>query len=187
MARKGKVMGASGAICAVATMITIVLSNGHVRTNEAGLRLIGNYESCRRDPYQCPANKWTDGIGNTTGVTPGVRKTDKQIAKDWERNILTAEACVNKHFRGADMSDNTFSAMTSAAFNMGCNNLKTYYSRARDMRVETSIHKWAQQGKWVNMCNHLPDFASSGGRVLPGLKLRRGAEQQLCLSGVARG
>lgn len=181
---KGKTAAGGGAICAIAVMITIVMGNGNVRTNQAGLELIGNAEGCRRDPYMCPAGVWTDGIGNTHGVTPGVRKTDQQIAADWEKNILIAERCINQHFRGKDMPDNAFSAMTSAAFNMGCNSLRTYYSKARGMRVETSIHKWAQKGEWVNMCNHLPDFVNSNGVPLPGLKIRREEERQLCLTGL---
>ncbi|EIH0334401.1 lysozyme, partial [Escherichia coli] len=66
---KGKTAAGGGAICAIAMMITIVMGNGNVRTNQAGLELIGNAEGCRRDPYKCPAGVWTDGIGNTHGVT----------------------------------------------------------------------------------------------------------------------
>lgn len=52
---KGKTAAGGGAICAIAVMITIVMGNGNVRTNQAGLELIGNAEGCRRDPYMCPA------------------------------------------------------------------------------------------------------------------------------------
>ncbi|HBL8800452.1 TPA: lysozyme, partial [Escherichia coli] len=48
---KGKTAAGGGAICAIAVMITIVMGNGNVRTNQAGLELIGNAEGCRRDPY----------------------------------------------------------------------------------------------------------------------------------------
>lgn len=70
--------GAAGAICSVAVIIGPVLSNGEVKTSRAGLELIGNAEGCRRDPYKCPADVWTDGIGNTHGVKP-VR--EKPISK----------------------------------------------------------------------------------------------------------
>lgn len=53
---------ASGSACAVAVIIAIVISAGNVRTSERGLELIGNAESCRRDPYACPAGVLTDGI-----------------------------------------------------------------------------------------------------------------------------
>ncbi len=49
--------------------------------------------------------------------------------------------------------------MTSAAFNMGCASLRTYYSPTRKARFETSIHKNAQKGNWPAMCNNLPDFS----------------------------
>lgn len=77
--------GAAGIVCSVAAIIAIVLGNGHVRTNERGLELIGNAESCRRDPYVCPAGVLTDGMGNTHGVKPGTVKNDQQIAAEWEK------------------------------------------------------------------------------------------------------
>lgn len=83
---------ASGSACAVAVIIAIVISAGNVRTSERGLELIGNAESCRRDPYACPAGVLTDGIGNTHGVKAGVIKTDTQIAEDWERTFLMLNA-----------------------------------------------------------------------------------------------
>lgn len=176
-----RVTGGAGIVCAVSVIIGIVLQNGNVRTTEEGLKLIGNSESCRRDPYVCPAGILTDGLGNTHGVKPGTVKNNDQIAKDWEKNILIAENCINTYFRGRDMNDNQFSAMTSAAFNMGCNGIRFYYSKAQGKKVQTSINKWAQSGQWVNMCNHLPDFVNSGGKRLKGLEIRREAERKLCL------
>lgn len=95
-----KKTGAAGAVCSVMVIIGLVLSSGEVKTSRAGLELIGNAEGCRRDPYKCPADVWTDGIGNTHGVNPSMRKTDQQIAADWQKNILAAEQCVNRYAAG---------------------------------------------------------------------------------------
>lgn len=172
---------AAAPMCAVTAIIALVVSWGQVRTNAEGLALIGNAEDCRREPYRCPAGRLTDGIGNTHGVKPGTHKTDQQIAADWQRNILDAEHCINTYFRGHEMSDNTFSAMTSAAFTTGCYGLRTY--KGKDgQRHETTLHKLAQQGKWREMCERLPEF-NSGGKY-PGLTKRREAERQLCLKSV---
>lgn len=178
---------AAGATCSVGVIITLVLSmNIGVRTNQDGLELIGNAEACRRDPYRCPAGLLTDGIGNTHGVVPGARKTDEQIAKDWAKNIKDAERCINDSFRGEAMNDNQFSAMTSAAFNMGCRGLMTYVN-GQGKRVPTTIWRHAASGRFNEMCDRLPDFTRSGGKVLPGLVARRAKERELCFKPVEDG
>ncbi|MCW4986268.1 lysozyme [Enterobacter mori] len=165
--------GAAGAVCSVGAIIALVLGMGNVRTNERGLELIGNAESCRRDPYVCPAGVITDGIGNTHGVKPGVRKTDEQIAKDWQANILEAEKCVNAYGNGKSLSDNTFSAVTSITFNCGCATMRT-----------STLFKKLQQGEIKQACEQFPRWVYGGGKVLPGLVTRRNAEKQLCLDGI---
>lgn len=170
----------AGAVCSVGAIIALVLSMGlGVRTNKEGLELIGNAEGCYREPYLCPAALWTDGIGNTHGVKPGTRKTDEQIAKDWAANIREAEWCINENFRGPEMNGNQFSAMTSAAFNTGCRGLMTYV-RGDGKRVPTTIWRHAAAGRFNEMCDRLPDFTRSGGKVLPGLVARRAKEKALC-------
>ncbi|ENC1031418.1 hypothetical protein [Escherichia coli] len=44
-AKKGKTAAGGGAIYAITVMIIIVMGNGNVRTNQAGLDFIGNVES----------------------------------------------------------------------------------------------------------------------------------------------
>lgn len=170
-----KKSGAAGIVCSVATIIAIVLNAGHVRTNERGLELIGNAESCRRDPYICPAGVLTDGMGNTHGVKPGTVKNDQQIAAEWEKNILDAESCVNRYANGKNLSDNTFSAVTSITFNVGCPTMKqsTMFALFRE-------HKSA----WPSACNQFPRWVYAGKTILPGLVKRRDAEKQLCLDGL---
>lgn len=173
MAQLTKKAGAAGVVCSVGAIIAIVMNAGNVRTNERGLELIGNDEGCRRDPYVCPAAVFTDGIGNTHGVKAGVRKTDKQIAADWERNILEAERCVNTYGNGRRLSDNTFSAVTSITFNAGCANMQ-----------KSTLFLYLRDGKTASACNQFLRWVYGGGKVLPGLVTRRAAEKQLCLDGV---
>lgn len=172
LAKKG---GAVGALCSVAAIVAIVQFNGNVRTNERGLELIGNAESCRRDPYVCPAGVLTDGIGNTHDVKAGVRKTDEQIARDWEMNILEAEKCVNRYASGKLLSDDTFSAVTSITFNVGCGAMRksTLYAMLRD-----------GPAAWPSACNQFTRWVYAGKTILPGLVKRRDAETQLCLDGL---
>ena len=170
---QNKKAGAAGAVCSVGAIIAIVLGSGNVRTNDRGLELIGNAESCRRDPYVCPAGIKTDGIGNTHNVKPGTRKTDQQIAADWEKNILSAESCVNGFGNGKKLSDNTFSAVTSITFNAGCGSMQ-----------KSTLFQLLRSGQISEACNQFPRWVYGGGKKLPGLVTRRDAEKQLCLDGL---
>ncbi|MBF4179095.1 lysozyme [Lelliottia nimipressuralis] len=170
-----KKSGAAGVVCSVGAIIAIVLNAGHVRTNERGLELIGNAESCRRDPYVCPAGVLTDGIGNTHDVKSGVQKSDAQIAADWEKNILDAERCVNTYANGKKLSDYTFSAVTSITFNVGCSTMK-----------QSTMFSLLREGPpaYVAACSQFPRWVYAGKTVLPGLVKRRDAEMKLCMDGL---
>ena len=168
-----KKSGAAGVVCSVATIIAIVINAGHVRTNERGLELIGNAESCRRDPYVCPAGVLTDGMGNTHGVKPGTIKNDQQIAAEWEKNILDAESCVNRYANGRNLSDDTFSAAVSVTFRAGCGNMRS-----------STMFSLFRKGDLKAACNQFPRWVYGGGRVLPGLVTRAGKEEALCLDGL---
>ncbi|SAG44274.1 glycoside hydrolase family protein [Enterobacter ludwigii] len=168
-----KKSGAAGIVCSVGTIIAIVMNAGHVRTNERGLELIGNAESCRRDPYVCPAGVLTDGMGNTHGVKLGTVKSDQQIAAEWERNILDAESCVNRYGNGRKLSDDTFSAAVSVTFRAGCGNMRT-----------STMFSLLRGGNITAACHQFPRWVWGGGKVLPGLVTRAGKEKALCLDGV---
>ncbi|EKN4073018.1 lysozyme [Yersinia enterocolitica] len=162
---------ATGTACAVSAIIAIVVSNGAVRTSEKGLELIGNAESCRRDPYVCPAGVLTDGIGNTHGVKQNNRKSDEQIAADWEKNILQAESCVNKYGNGNKLNQGQFDAVTSITFNAGCPQMQ-----------KSTMYRMLREGKFTEACYQFPRWTYGGGKQLPGLVIRREKEKVLCLS-----
>lgn len=162
---------ATGTACAVSAIIAIVVSNGTVRTSEKGLELIGNAESCRRDPYVCPAGVLTDGIGNTHDVKQGIRKSDEQIAADWEKNILQAESCVNKYGNGNKLNQGQFDAVTSITFNAGCPQMQ-----------KSTMYRMLREGKFTEACYQFPRWTYGGGKQLPGLVARREKERELCLN-----
>lgn len=171
--------------CAVSAIIAIVLSSGSgIRTNKDGLELIGNAESCRRDPYYCPAKVLTAGIGSTTGIQRNHNYSDKEIADMWMTDLRIAEKCVNANFNGERMNDNQFSAMTSAAFNLGCNGLMWYRDK-NGKRKQTTIWRMANAGDFNGACGRLMDFTKAGGAELKGLVTRRAKEYALCMKPVS--
>lgn len=164
--------GAVGVVCSVGAIIAIIIGNGQVRTNQEGLELIGNAESCRRDPYICPAGVLTNGIGNTHNVKPGVLVSDKEIASTWQKNILEAEACVNRYANGKRLNDNQFSAATSVTFRAGCGN----------MRKSTMFTLFREGPKaYKSACDQFQRWVFGGRKVLPGLVVRAEKEKALCL------
>ncbi|WP_210452346.1 lysozyme [Pantoea ananatis] len=170
--------------CAVSVIIAIMGLKyaGEIRTSANGLALIGNAESCRRDPYVCPAGKLTAGIGSTSSVSRHHLYNDEEIARMWVADVSAAERCVNQNFNGRNMNQNQFDALTSAAFNMGCINLMWFTDRQSGKRQRTSLWRYAQVQQWRDMCGHLRDFVYGGGVKLPGLVSRRDAEAKLCLT-----
>ena len=159
----------TGGACAVSAIIAIVLSmDTGLRINQAGLELIGNAESCRRDPYMCPARVLTVGIGST-GKVENRRYSDAEIAEMWVADIRAAEKCVNQYANGKRMADNQLSAITSFAFNVGCGALQ-----------KSTLARYARREKWPQMCGELSKWVYIGKEKSNGLANRRGKEFELC-------
>lgn len=159
----------TGGACAVSAIIAIVLSmDSGLRINQEGLELIGNAESCRRDPYMCPARVLTVGIGST-GNVENRRYADAEIADMWIADIRSAEKCVNKHANGHAMTDNQFSAITSFTFNVGCGALQ-----------KSTLARYANREQWPKMCGELAKWVYIGKERSSGLANRRAMEIALC-------
>ena len=160
----------TGSVCAVSTIIAIVLAmDTGLRINQEGLELIGNAESCRRDPYMCPARILTVGIGST-GKVENRRYTDEEIAEMWITDIRAAEKCVNKYANGQRMTDNQLSAITSFTFNVGCGALQ-----------KSTLARYAKREQWPQMCGELYKWVYIGKEKSNGLINRRGKEFELCI------
>ncbi|RRN04761.1 lysozyme [Bibersteinia trehalosi] len=177
----GKATFIACSIAAVLAAVFVSPKANEIRASEDILLLIANAEGCARTPYRCPADVWTDGIGNTRNVTQGRYLSINEIADDFIENIKVAEQCVNRHFNGERMSQGQFDAMTSLVFNVGCGGVRTYYNKRLGKRVPTSLYKYAQAYNFKAMCSHINDFNKSGGKVLKGLVTRRAKETEFCV------
>jgi lysozyme len=148
-----------------------------IRLSPAGAEIIGNAEGCRREPYKCPADVLTVGIGSTEysglPIEPKRIYTDLEIAERWKNDIQVAEKCVNQYGNGRNLPQSVFDAATSITFNVGCGAMR-----------KSTMFKYLNAGKYVQACNELSRWTRAGGRVLPGLVSRREKEKQLCLTPV---
>ena len=166
-----KIKHSAVSVCVVSSIIAILMaSDTGLRTNQRGLELIGNAESCRTQPYMCPANVLTVGIGSTTNVKPGKTYTHEEIAAMWASDMKSAEKCVNLYANGKAMNDNQFSAVSSLTFNIGCGNLQT-----------STLARYANRQQWGEMCGQLNRWVYANGKKLNGLVKRRADEYKLCM------
>ena len=172
MATKKRI--ANSAICSVVVIISMVLANysSEIRTSKAGLEIIGYAESCVREPYYCPANVLTVGIGSTVNVEQKAY-SDEEIAKRWVDDIKTAEMCVNRHANGFHLPQSVFDAVTSITFNIGCTKMRA-----------STMYRYLNTGDYKAACNEFPKWNRANGKVLNGLVIRREKERALCLGGL---
>ena len=85
---------------------------------ELAAALIAVFEGERLTPYRDSGGVWTDGIGNTHGVQPGVTITHTQAIEDFERNDHPLLALVT------DKPIVAAAAYVSFGFNCGCHALE---------------------------------------------------------------
>ncbi|TEA26392.1 lysozyme [Candidatus Schmidhempelia bombi] len=164
---------ATKTVCSVSAIIGIVSANypDEIRTSKTGLEIIGHAESCVREPYYCPANVLTVGIGSTGSNIEHRSYSDEEIAKRWVNDIKTAERCVNRYANGFHLPQSVFDAVTSITFNIGCTKMR-----------DSTMYKYLNQGNYKAACNEFPRWNKAGGQVLNGLVNRREKEKKLCLS-----
>lgn len=132
--------------------------------------LAKRFEGCRLMPYYCPAGVLTCGWGSTgfdvfIGRPWTQAYADKRLADDAIKFAVgTLAACPVL----ATEPDNRLSAITDFAYNLGLGRL-----RGSTLRKRVNARLWESAGaelrKWVR----------GGGKVLPGLVIRRAAEAGL--------
>lgn len=140
-----------------------------LKTGQAGLNLIKQFEGCRLKAYKCPAGVWTIGYGHTVGVKAGQTITQAQADKMLVEDVERFEKNVNKYYEKYRWSQNEFDALVSFAFNLGSiDQLTAGGTRSRKVIVEKMLQ-----------------YNKAGGKVLAGLTRRRQAERELFLKGCA--
>lgn len=138
------------------------------------ITLLERFEGLYLKPYLCPAGVWTIGLG-TTRYPDGraVRPTDPPITREQAYTIAawqirtsylpaTLAACP-----GID-TPGRLAAVVDFAYNLGAGALRA-----------STLRKRINAGRWSDVPAELAKWVKGGGRVLPGLVLRRKAETAL--------
>lgn len=141
-----------------------------------GLALILAWEGFSAFPYRDEAGVWTQGYGETRGVTatsPPV--TRQQAAATVVRRADEFGIQVDRCIR-APLTQNQYDAILSATYNVG-----------GSLVCGSTLQRLANAGDYAGMCkqllrwNKLRDYNTGLLRVSKGLDNRRKAEYALCV------
>ena len=138
------------------------------------LPLIIQFEGLRLRPYLCPAGVATIGVGATRYLDGSrVALTDQPINRE-AALVLLRESVAREYLPavlrlcpGADTAQR-IAALVSFAFNLGVGAL-----------ASSTLRRRVNAGDWPGAQRELLRWVRGGGRVLPGLVLRRQAEAAL--------
>lgn len=134
-----------------------------MKTSEATVKQIGDFEGCKLTAYKCPAGVWTIGYGHTAGVYEGMKITKAQANQFLKEDLERFETHVMTFDRNYHWTQNEFDAMVSFAFNLGSiNQLTKDGSRKKETIAEKMLL-----------------YVNAGGKELPGLVKRRKWEHDL--------
>lgn len=138
--------------------------------NEIAGQLAEHFEGYRPGPYYCPAGILTGGFGHAW--KPGEKIHPLPPAE--ARNILSKDLsrAENAAFRLCPgllvESEARQGAVIDFVFNLGAGRLRA-----------STLRRRLNQRNWPEVRRELKKWIHGGGRVLPGLVLRRAAEAKL--------
>lgn len=146
-----------------------------MKTNDAGVALIKQFEGLRLEAYADPAHGWkvpTIGYGHTDAagapkVYKGMKITAQKADEILRADLGQYEQAVNAAVT-VPLNENQFAALVSFTFNLGAGNLRSS-TLLRKLNVRDYTGAAAEFPKWNK----------AGGKVLAGLTKRRNAERAL--------
>ena len=167
-----------------------------MRTSDAGIHLMHQFEGYRDRPYQCSAHMWTIGWGHVlyqdqiklpmvrkegyTGLIrskyPLRQEDNRQWSKDelvkiFKDDLVSFESGVLRLAPNLAGNQGPFDACVAFSFNVGLGNFQ-----------RSTIRQKINRGEWEEAAQAFMQWTKAGGQVLKGLVRRRSAERDLFLS-----
>ena len=133
-----------------------------------GFHRVPRADPDRAHPYVCPAGYWTIGYGHLCDPKHppiSVAEGEAYLARD----LVTAlDATLRYCPVLATESEGRLAAIVDFTFNLGAGRLQT-----------STLRRRVNQADWQAVASELVRWVHGGGRVLPGLVMRRQAEAKL--------
>lgn len=136
--------------------------------DEAGLKIVKEFEGLRLEAYLCPAGVWTVGWGSTKNVHAGQQITEEEAEDLLKLDLESAERAVSKYIT-VPLTDNQFAALVSLTFNVGPGWMVKKYG----------LFMLLQAGSYLGAAERMLQYNKANGEVLRGLVRRREAESTL--------
>jgi GH24 family phage-related lysozyme (muramidase) len=143
-----------------------------MKTSDAGLKLIMQFEGLRLKAYRCPAGVWTIGYGHTSAagvpdVRDGMRISAQEAEAILKKDLAGFEAAVAGLVK-KELTQAQFDVLVSFAYNCGVGALKG-----------STLLKRVNAGAFDAVSAELMKWTKAKGKELPGLVRRRRAEAAL--------
>lgn len=152
-----------------------------MKTNDAALALICEFEGFMPRWYRDPVGVWTIGYGHTDSAgypryadDKGLVLTEADARTILARDLGQYERAVSEAVK-VSLNENQFGALVSFTYNLGAGNLRSS-TLLRKLNAGDYAGAAAEFGRWNK----------AGGRVLAGLTRRRAAERALFEKPAAR-
>jgi len=158
-----------------------------MKTNDKGIKLLHDFESCKLKAYKCPAKKWTIGWGNTfyedgSPVREGDVITQARADKLFEIILSGFENMASKAIV-SKLNSNQFSAFVSALYNIGHGGkTKSGLIKLTNGNPSTLLRKINENPSDPTIRDEFMKWVSAGTSFTNGLIRRRKAEADLYFS-----
>lgn len=138
--------------------------------NEAGIKIIKQFEACELFAYKDVVGIWTIGWGHTgPEVKNGMEITQTEADRIFMVDLERIENGVVRALT-RDVSNNQFAALVSLAYNIGVGNFQS-----------STLVKKINAGAMAEAAEQFLRWNKAGGAVFAGLTRRRQAEKELFL------
>ena len=160
-----------------------------MKTSRKGRRFVERHEGLRLCPYKAdPSERYfTIGYGHFgSDVKPGVCITSTRASQLLKADLERFEHAVRRTLRNsANVTQQEFDALVSFSFNLGEAVILDEDFSTLARRIRTNEGR-TRDGRKKIYRDELPKWVKAGGRILPGLVLRRADEVKLACTGAYR-
>ena len=143
-----------------------------MKTNDAGVALIKEFEGLRTTAYKDPVGIWSIGYGHTTAAGPPPVYEGQKITAAEAESILLADLAKFEGYLAsmvtAKLNENQHGALVSLIYNIGPENFRT-----------STLRKKLNAGDYAGAAAEFGRWNKAGGKELAGLTRRREAEREL--------